>query len=370
MRVLITGAAGFLGGNLSHTLKYRPDIQVLEYRRGMSEGELEALCAQADFVFHLAGVNRPEDPAEFMAVNAGLTEKLLLCLQRQGNACPVVLASSIHAAGDSPYGKSKQAAEALAFAHARQTGARVLVYRLPNLFGKWSRPHYNSVVATFCHRIARGEPLFIEDPGRELELAYVDDVMAEFLAALAGQEHRSGPFCTVPVTHRVTLGRIAGLLEIFRDRSLWIPEMPADSFEKKLCSTYLSYLPEDGLRDPLVTHADHRGSFTELLKTENCGQFSVNITKPGITKGNHWHHSKWEQFTVVSGEGCIRLRKLGTDRVLTCYVNGDAPQTVRIPPGYTHSITNLSDAADLVTLIWANEPYDPAAPDTFPERVE
>lgn len=370
MRILITGAAGFLGRNLSYTLKYRPDTQVLEYRRGMSDGALEELCAQAEFVFHLAGVNRPEDPAEFMTCNAGLTQKLLQCLQRRGNCCPVVLASSVHAAGDSPYGKSKRSAEELVFAHGRQTGVRVLVYRLPNLFGKWCRPHYNSVVATFCHQIARGEPITLDDPARELELAWVEDVMEQYLAALEGKECRRGEFCAIPVTHRVTLGRIAALLETFRDRTLWIPEMPADSFEKKLYSTYLSYLPEDGLLDPLVTHADHRGSFTELLKTENCGQFSVNITKPGITKGDHWHHSKWEQFTVVSGEGCIRLRKLGTDRVLTYDVTGDAPKTVHIPPGYTHSITNCSDSRDLVTLIWANEPFDPEAPDTFPERVE
>lgn len=369
MRILITGAAGFVGKNLIHTFNPYPDVQLMTCTRQTDPLRLAEYCSQADFVFHLAGVNRPEDPAEFHAGNVFMTEILLQTLLRQGNACPVVLASSIHAAGDSDYGKSKRAAEELVFAYGRQTGARVLVYRLPNLFGKWCRPHYNSAVATFCHDIARRNPVFAEDPAQELELAYIDDVMTEFRAALEGREHRRGDYCAIPVTHRVRLGRIIRLLENFRDQPLWIPEMPQDSFEKKLYSTYVSYLPESALCKPLQIRRDSRGSFTELLKTQLCGQFSVSITKPGVTRGGHWHHSKWEQFIVVAGEGRVELRKLDCDDVLTFDVSGAAPQAVRILPGYTHSLTNRSDTEDLVTLIWANEPFDPDRPDTFPERV-
>ncbi len=368
MTVLITGAAGFVGKNLSHTLN-NMGVEVLVCTRDTAPEQLEDFCARAEFVFHLAGVNRPEDPAEYLRGNADFTAQLLEMLARHRNACPVLLASSVHAAGDSPYGKSKAAAERLAFAHGQKTGAKILVYRLPNLFGKWSKPYYNSVVATFCHNIARRIPVSIDDPARELELAYIDDVVAEFTAALVGGEHRAGDFCTVPVTHRVTVGEIATLLAHFRD-SAALPSMEPGSFEKKLFSTYLSYLPEESIATPLLPHADSRGSFTELLRTENSGQFSVNITRPGVTRGNHWHHSKWEIFLVVAGESCIRQRKLGTDTVITTHVRGEEPQAVRILPGYVHSITNLSSHQDLVTLIWANEPFDPADPDTFYQEVE
>lgn len=369
MRILITGAAGFLGKNLTYTLKEIPGTELLLCTRDTDPKQFTAYCAQAEFVFHLAGVNRPEDPAAYMQGNAELTRTLLETLRQQGNCCPVVLASSIHATTDTEYGKSKRAAEELVFAHSRQTGAKALVYRLPNLFGKWSRPHYNSVVATFCHEIARGNPAPVTEPQRELELGYIDDVMAQFLAALRGQEYRCGNYCGIPRTHRVTVGRIAALLKDFRNKPLWIPEMAPDSLESKLYSTYLSYLPADAVCQDLVSHTDARGSFTELLKTDSCGQLSVNVIKPGVTKGEHWHHSKWERFTVVSGMGQIEMRQLGTGQVLTFPVSAEPLQTVTVLPGYTHNITNLSGTQDLVVLIWANEIFDPEYPDTFPERV-
>lgn len=370
MRILITGAAGFIGKNLTFTLKEMPSVELLTWTRDTDPLQLKEFCQKADFVFHLAGVNRPEDPADYYTGNVALTRTLLDHLQSSGNPCPVLLASSVHAAESSPYGISKREAEELVFAHGRQTGAKVLVYRLPNLFGKWSRPHYNSVAATFCYEIARGNAVQVADGDRELTLAYIDDVMTEFLAALRGQEHREGPFCVIPVTHRVTVGRIAALLRNFQEKPQWIPEMGPSSFEKKLYSTYVSYLPEDGVCRPLASHTDTRGSFTELIKTESCGQISVNIIKPGITKGGHWHHSKWEQFTVISGQGRIEMRALGSDKVQAFDVSGAQLQTLRILPGYAHSITNLSNTEDLAVLIWANEPYDPDTPDTFPERVK
>ncbi len=369
MRILITGAAGFVGKNLCYTLRELPDAQLLTCTRDTPREVWEQHCAQADFVFHLAGVNRPKDPAEFQTCNADLTAYLLNTLARHGNACPVVLASSVHAAGDSLYGRSKAAAETLAFAHGAKTGAKILVYRLPNLFGKWCKPRYNSVVATFCHDIARGDPVTVEDAARELELAYIDDVMTEFTAALAGKEHRAGRFCTVPVTHRVALGEIVRLLEQFRDGKE-LPPMTAGSFEKKLYSTYVSNLPKDRICTPLLPHRDSRGSFTELLRTESGGQFSLNVIKPGVTKGGHWHHSKWEQFLVVSGHGRIRQRKLGTEEILSVEVSGEEPKRVQILPGYVHEITNLSDTQDMITLIWANEAFDPENPDTCQEEVE
>ncbi len=368
MTVLITGAAGFVGKNLSYTLN-NMGAEVLHCTRHTTPEQLEDHCARAEFVFHLAGVNRPADPADYLRGNEDFTARLLELLRRHNNFCPILLASSVHAAGDTPYGKSKAAAERLVLAHGQQTGAKILVYRLPNLFGKWSKPHYNSVVATFCHDIARHIPVRIDDAARELELAYIDDVVAEFAAALAGKEQRAGDFCTVPVTHRVTVGQVAALLTHFRD-SRELPSMIPGSFEKKLFSTYLSYLPEQSIATPLATHADSRGSFTELLRMENSGQFSVNITKPGITRGNHYHHSKWEIFVAVAGQGSIQQRKLGTDIVVTTHVRGEELRAVRILPGYVHSITNLSDCQDLVTLIWANEPFDPADPDTFYQEVE
>ena len=383
MKLLITGARGFVGRNLVETLKavrdgkdrtrgLPTDLDILECTRQTTAEELEDLCAQADFVFHLAGVNRPQREEEFLEGNRDFTGELLSALERHGNACPVLLASSIQAERDNPYGRSKRAGEELVRAHGEKTGARVLIYRLPNLFGKWCRPNYNSVVATFCHNIARDLPITVNDPAVVLTLSYIDDVVDAFLGALAGQETRQADgFCAVPVTHTVTLGRIAELLQAFhaQPRTLLLPDIPAGSFEKKLYSTYLSYLPREEVCFPLKMNRDQRGSFTELLKTENCGQFSVNISKPGITKGQHWHHSKWEFFMVVSGHALIQERQVGGDQVLEFEVSGDNIEAVHMLPGYTHNIINLSDTEDLVTVMWANEPFDPAKPDTFFEKV-
>ena len=382
MKVLITGARGFVGRNLTETLwavrdgKDRTwglptDLEILECTRQTTRSELEGFCADCDFVFHLAGVNRPETEAEFQTGNADFTETLLSALERHGNACSVLLASSIQAERDNPYGRSKRAAEALVRTHGEKTGSQALIYRLPNLFGKWCRPNYNSVVATFCHNTARGLPITVNDPRTVLTLCYIDDVVDEFLRALAGRETRKGSFCRVGVEHEVTLGHIAELLGRFHDqpRTLVMPELPAGSFEKKLYSTYLSYLPKEEICFPLKMNRDDRGSFTELLKTEKCGQFSVNITRPGVTKGQHWHHSKWEFFMVVAGHGLIRERQVGGDEVLEFEVSGENIQAVHMLPGYTHSITNLSDTEDLVTVMWANESFDPAKPDTYFEEV-
>ena len=397
MNVLITGAKGFVGRNLWETLKTIRDGknrtrhltigEIFAYDLDTDPALLGKYCAKADFVFHLAGVNRPQDQSEFMRGNYGFTSVLLDTLASCGNTCPVMLASSVQATligrYDSEYGRSKKAGEELFFDYGRKSGAKVLVYRFPNLFGKWCRPNYNSVVATFCNNIANDLPITVNDPAAELELLYIDDLLEEMLAALEGNEkhcdydgltvlpENDGKYCYVPITHKVTLGQIVTLLESFRDqpKTLMMPEIPAGSFAKKLYSTYLSYLPREKVAFSLRTNTDERGSFTELLKTVSGGQFSVNISKPGITKGQHWHHTKWEFFIVVSGHGLIRQRKIGTDEVLEFEVSGGKMEAVHMLPGYTHNIINLSETEDLVTLMWANECFDPDHPDTFYEQV-
>ncbi len=387
MKVLITGAEGFVGRNLTQALwnlrdgkdRTRPELsieQVFCYDKNDSDQVLEQACREADFVFHLAGVNRPRDPAEFITGNVDLTGRLLDLLKNSRNRCPVMLASSVQASltgryAGSLYGQSKREGEELLFRYGEQTGAQVLVYRFPNLFGKWCRPNYNSVVATFCHNIARDLPIRVNDEAAELELAYIDDVVDELLRALAGNPHRVRAYCAVPVTHRQTVGEIARLLRLFHDQpqTRMMPEIPPGSFEKKLYSTYLSYLPEDKICCSLEMHEDSRGSFTELLRTQSCGQFSVNVSRPGITKGQHWHHSKWELFIVVSGHALIEERNLATGELLRFEVSGDEIRAVHMLPGWTHNIINLSDTEDLVTLMWANECFDPEHPDTFSEPV-
>ena len=398
MNILITGAKGFIGKNLAETLKTIRDGknrttglsigEIYEYDLDTDPALLGEYCRKADFVFHLAGVNRPKDPAEFMAGNFGFTSKLLDTLKSVGNTCPVMLSSSIQATCigryDSDYGRSKKAGEDLFFAYAANTGAKVQVYRFPNLFGKWCRPNYNSAVATFCHNIANDLPITVSDPAIQLELLYIDDLVDEMLLTLAGKEHRcdydgltpvpneNGSYCYAPVTHKVTLGEIVDLLNSFKaqPQTLLMPEIPSNSLAKKLYSTYLSYLPKEKVSFPLKMNVDDRGSFTELLKTANCGQFSVNISKPGITKGQHWHHTKWEFFIVVSGKALIQQRKIGSDEVLNFEVSGEKIEAVHMLPGYTHNIINLSETDDLVTLMWANEQFDPNKPDTFFEKVE
>lgn len=399
MNILVTGAGGFVGKNLCAALMNikenkdhtRPNItidEIFEYDLDTPPALLDEYCARADFVFNLAGVNRPKEQSEFMAGNFGFASTLLDTLKKHGNTCPVMLASSIQATRigrykDSDYGKSKLAGEQLFFDYAAETGAEVLVYRFPNLFGKWCRPNYNSAVATFCHNIANDLPITVSDPAIELELLYIDDLVFEMLDALEGGEHHcefdglivvpcdTGRFCTVPATYRVTLGEIVTLLESFKaqPQTLVMPEIPAGSFAKKLYSTYLSYLPPQKIAFPLKMNVDARGSFTELMKTTSCGQFSVNISKPGITKGQHWHHSKWELFVVVSGHGLIQERRIGGDEVLSFEASGERLEAIHMLPGYTHSIINLSDTEPLVTFMWANEPFDPDHPDTFGESV-
>lgn len=399
MNILVTGAGGFVGKNLCAALmnikenkdRTRPNItidEIFEYDLDTPPALLDEYCAKADFVFNLAGVNRPKEQSEFMAGNFGFASTLLDTLKKHGNTCPVMLASSIQATRigrykDSDYGKSKLAGEQLFFDYAAETGAEVLVYRFPNLFGKWCRPNYNSAVATFCHNIANDLPITVSDPAIELELLYIDDLVFEMLDALEGREHRcefdgliavpcdTGRFCTVPATYRVTLGEIVTLLESFKaqPQTLVMPEIPAGSFAKKLYSTYLSYLPPQKVAFPLKMNVDARGSFTELMKTTSCGQFSVNISKPGITKGQHWHHSKWELFVIVSGHGLIQERRIGGDEVLSFEASGERLEAIHMLPGYTHSIINRSDKEPLVTLMWANEPFDPDHPDTFGESV-
>lgn len=400
MDILITGAAGFVGRNLTAALqalrdgkdRTRPGLTIGElflYDKDSPRELLEEGCRRADFVFNLAGVNRPQNPEEFMQGNFGFASTMLSTLKKHGNTCPVMLSSSIQATlvgryAQGEYGRSKKAGEELFFSYGEQTHAKVLVYRFPNLFGKWCRPNYNSVVATFCHNYAHDLPITVNDPKVELEMLYIDDLVEEMLDALEGREHRcefegvktvmspEGRYCAAPVTHFVTLGEIVALLDAFRDqpKSLMMPQIPNGSFAKKLYSTYLSYLPKEKAAFPLKMNIDSRGSFTELLKTENCGQFSVNISKPGVTKGQHWHRSKWEFFIVVSGTGLIQQRKLGTKEVLEFRVSGENIQAVHMLPGYTHNIINLSDSEDLVTLMWANECFDPGKPDTFYEAVE
>ena len=398
MNILITGAQGFVGKNLTAALRNiaegkdrtHPGLAIGElylYDLDTDPALLDEYCEKADFVFHLAGVNRPKDPAEFMAGNFGFSSALLETLKKHGNTCPVVLSSSIQATligrYDSDYGRSKKAGEDLFFGYAKETGASVYVYRFPNLFGKWCRPNYNSAVATFCHNIANDLPITVSDPAVELELLYIDDLMDEMLCALEGHPHRcefdgirtvltpDGDFCAAPVSHRVTLGEIVRLLESFRDqpKTLTMPEIPYASFAKKLYSTYLSYLPKEKISFPLKMNCDARGSFTELLRSDKCGQVSVNISKPGITKGQHWHHTKWEFFMVVAGHGLIQLRRIGTDEVLNFEVSGERIEAVHMLPGYTHNIINLSDTEDLVTVMWANECFDPVRPDTFYQEV-
>ena len=400
MDILITGAAGFVGKNLTAALeairdgkdRTHPALEIGQlflYDRDSSPELLETACRKADFVFNLAGVNRPQNPEEFMQGNFGFASTLLETLKKYHNPCPVMLSSSIQATlvgryANGEYGKSKKAGEELFFAYGEETGARVLVYRFPNLFGKWCRPNYNSAVATFCHNYAHDLPITVSDPAAALELLYIDDLVDEMLAALEGREHRcefdgvdtvlqpDGRYCAAPVTHKATLGEIVALLDSFKaqPQTLRMPSIPAGSFEKKLYSTYLSYLPYEKTIFDLHMNVDDRGSFTELMRTDSCGQFSVNISKPGIVKGQHWHHTKWEFFIVVAGRGLIQMRKLGSDEVRNFEVSGDKIQAVHMLPGYTHNIINLSDTEDLVTVMWANECFDPGRPDTFFEKVE
>ena len=399
MNILVTGARGFVGTNLVATLKSiqsgkdrtRQSIvigDIYEYDVDTDPALLDGYCENADFVFNFAGVNRPENPDDFMRGNHGFAGTLLDSLKRHGNTCPVMISSSIQATCigryDSDYGRSKRAGEELIFAYGRECGAKVLVYRFPNLFGKWARPNYNSAVATFCNNIARDLPITVNDPSVSLELLYIDDLVAEMLDALEGKEHRcvfdgintvltdDGEYCAAPITHKVTLGEIVELLHTFKNQTstLVVPEIPDGSFAKKLYSTYLSYLPKEKVAFPLKMNEDARGSFTELLRTEKCGQFSINISKPGITKGEHWHHTKWEFFIVVGGHGLIRQRKIGTDEILDFEVSGDKIEAVHMLPGYTHNIINLSDTENLITVMWANERFDPTRPDTFGEKVD
>lgn len=399
MRILVTGAKGFVGRNLCAQLKNIRDgkarcygnvtvDEVMEYDLDTDSGLLDEWCGRADFVFNLAGVNRPKDQAEFMQGNFGFASTLLDTLKRCGNTCPVMLSSSIQATligryGESDYGKSKLAGENLFFDYGKETGAKVLVYRFPNLFGKWCRPNYNSAVATFCNNIANDLPIQVNDRSTQLELLYVDDLVDEMIAALRGEEHhcefdgvnavlcKDGAYCAVPVSHRATLGEIVDLLESFHSQpqTLMMPEIAEGSFAKKLYSSYLSYLPKEKVAFPLKMNVDDRGSFTELLKTADCGQFSVNISKPGITKGQHWHNTKWEFFIVVSGRALIEERRIGSDDVLRFEVSGDKIEAVHMLPGYTHNIINLSETDDLVTLMWANERFNPEKPDTYFEKV-
>lgn len=407
MKVLVTGAKGFVGRNLCEALKAIRDgkdrreryrallpLEVCEYDRDGALEELSLCCADADFVFNLAGVNRPEDPSEFMEGNCGFAEELLGMLERAGNRCPVMLASSAQASlegryAGSEYGRSKLAGEELFFDYSARTGAPVLVYRFPNVYGKWCRPRYNSAVATFCDAIANGRPYEVSDPSVELELLYIDDLVEEMLSALLGQEHRcgydgpapvpgpEGRFCHVPETDRATLGEVVALIESFKASrdSLEVPDLSEGSFSKKLWSTFESYYGAGSLAYPLKANADGRGSFAEIMRTPDRGQVSVNVSRPGVTKGNHWHRSKWERFLVVSGEALVRLRRVGLDGDGRPYpvdeyrVSGAEPVVVEMAPGMTHSITNLSDAQDLVTVIWANEPFDPESPDTYYEEV-
>ena len=399
MNILVTGAKGFVGRNLVAALESIRDGkdrthaglvigEIFSYDIDSTPEQLDEYCAKADFVFNLAGVNRPKDNSEFMAGNFGFASSLLETLKRHNNKCPVMLSSSIQATlagrfGNSEYGRSKKAGEELFFEYGKENGVRVLVYRFPNLFGKWCRPNYNSAVATFCNNIANDLPIQVNDPNVDMELLYIDDLVAEMIAALQGGEHHAefdgvetilkedGRYCAVPTVHKIKLGEIVDLLNTFHDqpKTLVMPEIPNNSFAKKLYSTYLSYLPKEKVSFPLKMNEDARGSFTELLKTVNCGQFSVNVSKPGITKGEHWHHTKWEFFIVVSGRALIQERKIGTDEVIEFEVSGEKIEAVHMLPGYTHNIINLSDTENLVTVMWANESFDPNHPDTFGEKV-
>lgn len=399
MKILVTGAYGFVGKNLVAALRNIRDgkdrthpglniEEIYEFGRDTGSALLAEYCWKADFVFHLAGVNRPKNSAEYMDGNRDFTAQLLETLKRCGNTCPIMLASSVQATlsgrySGSEYGRSKLAGEELLFQYGRETGAEVLVYRFPNLFGKWCRPNYNSAVATFCHNIANDLPITVNDPKTELELLYIDDLVEEMLSVLEGQPHRcdydgltpllreDGQYCIVPVTHRATLGEIVDLLKSFRSQpeTLLLPCIQEGSFAKKLYSTYLTYLPKEKVAFPLKMNVDERGSFTELLKTPDCGQFSVNISRPGVTKGQHWHHSKWEFFIVVSGHGLIQERKIDSNEILEFEVSGKKIEAVHMLPGYTHNIINLSETENLVTVMWANEIFDREHPDTYSEKV-
>lgn len=365
MKILVTGAKGFVGKNLIAELRNRKYDDIFEYDRDTDPSLLVEYCKEADFVFHLAGVNRPKEKSEFMEGNFGFTSDLLNSLKKHNNTCPVMISSSIQAELDNPYGKSKKAGEDLMFAYGKETGAKVLVYRFPNVFGKWCRPNYNSAVATFCNNIANDLPIQVNDPSAVMNLVYIDDVINELIKALEGKENNVDSFCGVPVVHTIRLGEIVELINSFKksreDRS--VPNM-LDGFTKKLYSTYLSYLSEDQFSYDLKMNVDQRGSFTEFIKTPDRGQVSVNISKPGITKGNHWHHTKNEKFLVVSGKGVIRFRKIDSDEVLEYFVSGDKMEVVDIPTGYTHNVENLGDT-DMVTIMWANESFDPEKPDTY-----
>ena len=400
MKILVTGAKGFVGKNLVAQLhnirdgkaKFYGNVvvdEVFEYDIDSTPEELDRYCREADFVFNLAGVNRPQNNDEFMAGNFGFASTLLDTLKKYGNTAPVMLSSSIQATligryGQSDYGKSKLAGEELFFEYGAETGAKVLVYRFPNLFGKWCRPNYNSAVATFCNNIANDLPIQVNDRTTQLELLYIDDLVDEMIASLKGEEHHcefdgvdtvlteDGRYCAAPITHKVTLGEIVDLLEQFKAQptTLVMPEIPAGSFAKKLYSTYLSYLPKEKVSFPLKMNVDDRGSFTELVKSVGVGQVSINISKPGITKGQHWHNTKWEQFIVVAGEGLIQQRNVLTKEVLEWRVSGKKIEAVQMLPGYTHNIINLSETEDLVTVMWCNECFDPNRPDTFFEPVK
>ena len=410
LKILVTGAKGFVGRNLCAQLKNIRDgkarnygfelpgqdrndgmciEEVFEYDLDSTPSELDAWCAQADFVFNLAGVNRPKETSEFMTGNFGFASTLLEKLREHGNTCPVMLSSSQQASltgrfGDSEYGRSKKAGEDLFLKYGEDTGARVLVYRFPNLFGKWCRPNYNSAVATFCNAVANDLPYTVNDPSVELELLYIDDLVDEMIGCLKGEEHRcefdglgvfpmsAGRYCYVPVTHKATLGEIVDLLHSFEAQrtTLVIPEIPEGSFAKKLYSTYLSYLPKEKMAFSPKNNADWRGSFVEIIRTRSCGQFSVNVCKPGITRGQHWHNSKWEIFAVVYGHGLIQERRIGSDEVISFDVTGDDFKAIQMLPGYTHNIINLSDTEPLITFMWANELFDPERPDTYFEPVE
>lgn len=396
MKILVTGAKGFVGKNLCAELKnvkegkskcWGPELvvdEVFEYDLGNSQQELDEWCSRCDFVFNLAGVNRPKETSEFMESNFGFASTLLDTLKKHKNTCSVMLSSSQQASltgrfGNSEYGRSKKAGEELFFAYSEETGAKVMVYRFPNLFGKWCRPNYNSAVATFCNNIANDLPITVNDPSVELELLYIDDLVAEMMSCLKGEEHHcefegldvlpqeDGRYCYVPTTHKITLGAIVDLLHEFaaQPNTLTIPEIPEGSFAKKLYSTYLSYLPKEKVAFPLKMNVDQRGSFTELVHTLNCGQVSINISKPGITKGQHWHHTKWELFIVVAGHGLIQERKIDSDEVIEFEVSGDNIQCVHMLPGYTHNIINLSDTENLVTVMYCNEIFNPDRPDTY-----
>ncbi len=380
MKILITGANGFVGKNLCAALKniadgkdktydITNDITVFPYDLGTEPSLMDDYCKECDFVVHLAGVNRPETEAEFMEGNYGFASTLLDTLKKHGNACPVLVSSSIQAELDNPYGRSKKAGEDLMFEYGEETGAKIMIYRLPNLFGKWCRPNYNSAVATFCHNIARDLPITVNNREVNMTLVYIDDLVSEIISAIKGQENREGVFCKVPTEHKITLGEIVDLIYSFKEsrQTKLVPDL-SDGFTKKLHATYLSYIPADNFSYPLKMNIDERGSFTEILRTADRGQFSVNISKPGITKGNHWHNTKNEKFLVVSGKGVIRFRKPDETEVYEYFVSGDKLEVVDIPVGYTHNIENLGNS-DMVTFMWCNECFDPDKPDTFFEQV-